>query len=279
MQCPRCQHEKPPQAKFCLECDARFVQPCGKCGTELPQGAKFYLECGQAVVAAATAQAPLHLKRTVSRGSTLWQFALPLLLAGCTVAVPLNPPAEHLPRGARLPLTVGVYYGAGFQDYEYEDRYRLFSIPVGRASALHLSRVFGVMFDHVSVIDRWPPLPADTQTLTAVIQPTIEAFDMGSGVVDSSEVCWAEIIYRFDLWSSQGVPIVSWMVSGVGTTEGAGSASANGPTARAADLAMQNAAAQLSTVFEGVPEVRKWLRTLAPRSAESSEQGVPRTPR
>ncbi len=57
MQCPRCQHENPPKAKFCLECGARFAQPCGKCGTELPQGAKFCLECGQAVVSAATAQA------------------------------------------------------------------------------------------------------------------------------------------------------------------------------------------------------------------------------
>lgn len=214
----------------------------------------------------------------MSHTSTLWRFALPLLLAGCTVAVPLNPAAEHLPRGARLPLTVGVHYGAGFQGYEYEDRYRLYSIPVGRASVLLLSRVFGVMFDHVLVLERWPPLPTDTQTLIAVIQPTIEAFDMGSGVVDSSEMAWAEVTYRLNLWSSHGVPIVSWTVSGVGTAEGAGSASSNGPTARAADLAMQNAAVQLLTVFEGVPEVRTWLRTLSPTSAQSSEQGVPRTP-
>jgi class 3 adenylate cyclase len=57
MQCPRCRHENPPQAKFCLECGARFSQPCGKCGTELPQGAKFCLECGQPVGSAAPAQA------------------------------------------------------------------------------------------------------------------------------------------------------------------------------------------------------------------------------
>ena len=48
MRCTRCQHENPPQAKFCLECGTRFVLTCTKCGTELPAGAKFCLECGQA---------------------------------------------------------------------------------------------------------------------------------------------------------------------------------------------------------------------------------------
>src|SRR5262245_12806493 len=45
----RCQHENPSQAKFCLECGARFAHRCSQCGTELPPGAKFCPECGQAV--------------------------------------------------------------------------------------------------------------------------------------------------------------------------------------------------------------------------------------
>ena len=49
MQCSRCQHENPPQAKFCLECGARLILTCAQCGTELPAGAKFCLECGQPV--------------------------------------------------------------------------------------------------------------------------------------------------------------------------------------------------------------------------------------
>ncbi len=47
MQCPGCQHENPPQAKFCLECGARFAVACVQCGTQLPVGAKFCLECGK----------------------------------------------------------------------------------------------------------------------------------------------------------------------------------------------------------------------------------------
>jgi class 3 adenylate cyclase/tetratricopeptide (TPR) repeat protein len=56
MQCPQCHHENPPQAKFCLECGARFAQRCGQCGTELPAGAKFCLECGYAVASSTTGQ-------------------------------------------------------------------------------------------------------------------------------------------------------------------------------------------------------------------------------
>src|SRR5437879_2909381 len=57
MKCPRCQHENPPQAKFCLECGARVALTCTKCRSELPAGAKFCLECGEPVASAATAEA------------------------------------------------------------------------------------------------------------------------------------------------------------------------------------------------------------------------------
>src|SRR5213594_257641 len=56
MKCPRCQHENPPQAKFCLECGARVAVTCTKCRSELPAGAKFCLECGEPVASQATAE-------------------------------------------------------------------------------------------------------------------------------------------------------------------------------------------------------------------------------
>ncbi|MBI3458360.1 MAG: AAA family ATPase [Candidatus Rokubacteria bacterium] len=45
MQCPRCQTENPPQAKFCLECASPLARTCPNCGTPLPPTAKFCLEC------------------------------------------------------------------------------------------------------------------------------------------------------------------------------------------------------------------------------------------
>src|SRR5262249_5368654 len=55
MKCPRCQHENPPRAKFCVECGGRLAPVCAKCQTELPAGAKFCLECGEPVAASASA--------------------------------------------------------------------------------------------------------------------------------------------------------------------------------------------------------------------------------
>jgi hypothetical protein len=56
MQCPRCQHVNPPQAKFCLECGARLALTCAACATELPAGARFCLECGQPVAGPSAGQ-------------------------------------------------------------------------------------------------------------------------------------------------------------------------------------------------------------------------------
>jgi class 3 adenylate cyclase/tetratricopeptide (TPR) repeat protein len=49
MQCPRCQQENPPQAKFCLECATPLALRCQNCGTQLPAGAKFCFECATPV--------------------------------------------------------------------------------------------------------------------------------------------------------------------------------------------------------------------------------------
>jgi hypothetical protein len=57
MKCPRCQHENPPQAKFCLECGARVALTCTKCRSELPAGAKFCLECGAPIASQTTVEA------------------------------------------------------------------------------------------------------------------------------------------------------------------------------------------------------------------------------
>ena len=49
MNCPRCQQENPPRAKFCVECAAPLALRCSNCGTQLPSGAKFCFECAQPV--------------------------------------------------------------------------------------------------------------------------------------------------------------------------------------------------------------------------------------
>ena len=49
MQCPRCQHDNRPQAKFCEECAAPLARTCPNCGTQVSPEAKFCSECAHAV--------------------------------------------------------------------------------------------------------------------------------------------------------------------------------------------------------------------------------------
>ena len=51
MKCSRCQHENPPQAKFCEECAAPLARICSNCGTQLSATAKFCPECARPVAA------------------------------------------------------------------------------------------------------------------------------------------------------------------------------------------------------------------------------------
>ncbi len=48
MKCLRCQHENPPQSRFCFECGAPLAPTCSSCGAELPAGVKFCNQCRQA---------------------------------------------------------------------------------------------------------------------------------------------------------------------------------------------------------------------------------------
>ena len=54
MNCPSCQHQNQPGAKFCQECSAPLARACSNCGNRLPEAAKFCPECAQPVGAAAS---------------------------------------------------------------------------------------------------------------------------------------------------------------------------------------------------------------------------------
>jgi rRNA maturation endonuclease Nob1 len=48
LKCAVCQHENPPEAKFCLDCGNRLTTSvdCPSCGKTLPPEAKFCMDCG-----------------------------------------------------------------------------------------------------------------------------------------------------------------------------------------------------------------------------------------
>ncbi len=79
MKCPRCEHENPSKAKFCLECGVHLALTCAQCGAELPADAKFCLQCGRQVSAPSTEQSrftspeaytPKHLAEKILTSKT-----------------------------------------------------------------------------------------------------------------------------------------------------------------------------------------------------------------
>ena len=67
LSCPRCRHENPTGAKFCIECASALQPACRRCGTRLPPAAKFCPECAHPAgadsraAAAPEAYTPQHL--------------------------------------------------------------------------------------------------------------------------------------------------------------------------------------------------------------------------
>lgn len=74
MQCPRCQHENSPKAKFCEECATSLVRTCSNCGTHLSPTAKFCPECArpgaaQPRFASPGAYTPQHLAEKILKAA------------------------------------------------------------------------------------------------------------------------------------------------------------------------------------------------------------------
>jgi class 3 adenylate cyclase len=49
MQCPACQHDNPPAARFCNGCGSRLELRCPGCGNVNPPGSRFCSGCGQSL--------------------------------------------------------------------------------------------------------------------------------------------------------------------------------------------------------------------------------------
>src|SRR5215510_8661830 len=58
MECPRCQHDNHPGAKFCEECAAPLARACANCGAQLSPTAKFCSECAHPRGSTSTSTGP-----------------------------------------------------------------------------------------------------------------------------------------------------------------------------------------------------------------------------
>ena len=46
MQCPKCQHENPTEALFCMKCGTQLERKCPQCSAAYPEDVLFCMKCG-----------------------------------------------------------------------------------------------------------------------------------------------------------------------------------------------------------------------------------------
>ncbi len=61
MESPKCRHENPEGAKFCVECGEKLEKKCQKCGFSNSRSFKFCAECGNALLESGVAP-PIDIK-------------------------------------------------------------------------------------------------------------------------------------------------------------------------------------------------------------------------
>ncbi len=149
------------------------------------------------------------------------------------------------------------------------------TVPIGAGSVTLFDNVFPMLFDPAVPVDSRPPLTGGTRTVAAVIEPRVEAFDFTEPLFPSFGSSYtAEVTYRFTLYSDDGTPFASWLVSGYGERPVDFEKLTTGsPVGDASSLAMEDAARKFLTDFREIPELQRWLRRSA--GAEPAAKGSP----
>ncbi len=191
-----------------------------------------------------------------------------LMLCGCTVS--LKPTVDLPPSVPRIQKTVGVYQSPEFRSYEVSAaEFNAYKFPVGQASVSLFQELFPKAFDKVVWLESLPASTTGASQLSAVIEPKVDAFQFFSRRVGNGYKAWAEINYRFTVYTQGGGVLASWTVEGVGESS-AGSTEAN-TLGKAVNYAMQDAAWRFIQSFNEVPEAKRWLQSLPQQGAIAAE--------
>ncbi len=151
-----------------------------------------------------------------------------------------------------LPLTVGVYYGPAFRNYESTikrsgssrvDRYHL---RLGPSSIALFDRILEAQFTDVRQVDATPPLKAGEPELDAVIEVAFRSVGLMS------------VGYDVTLYSPAGTVVAKLDVRSSVYYEYANEEI----VARALRAAMRNAVARFLVDFPNHPDVHAWLTSL-----------------
>ena len=201
-------------------------------------------------------------------------------LSACTTVVPLKVSTEFLPPSPiQVPLTVGVYHSPELRTYQNSGDPTVsqrFVFPVGEATVRLLDGLYPTLFAKTVAVDKPPPLPPSDPPVAAVVEVSIETFNIEAGpFIGENNFSWAVIVYRITVYSPSGPVLASWKVRGIGERSGPRDGRL---FADAVELAMRDAAEKLQMSFFNVPEARRWIRKLptkgvnAPTEAQTTSK-------
>ena len=151
-----------------------------------------------------------------------------------------------------LPLTVGIYYGPEFRNFETVQTRRVrdsidrYHLRLGRPSMALFDLAFGALFAETVALSAAPPWEDGESQLDAAIAPRIESASLSS------------VRYAFTLTGANGRVIADWTVDG----RHAGEISGERTVAHSVRLAMRDAAAEFLIGFREEHEIRAWLARL-----------------
>jgi hypothetical protein len=208
------------------------------------------------------------VKQVFSFQKTVAALALLILLPACTTVttvVPLEVTTEFLPPSPiQVPFTVGVYHPPELASHVYSEEPtvdRRFIFRVGEATDCLLRGLYPSLFTNSVTVKKRPPLPPDAPPVDAVIEPNIEEFNIKAEPFRGGRTfCWAEIVYRFTIYSPGGPMLTSWKVRGIG--ERSGLELNEDLFTDAIKLAIRDAAERFQTSFFDTPEARRWSKKL-----------------
>lgn len=173
-----------------------------------------------------------------------------LVITGCSSQVALKDPALPDPLLNQLPLKVAVRYSPEMSRYVHEEEVlgrQKWTINLGAANKLAFRHLFESMFSEVVEVD------ADTDVETvgadALIEASIEAFEFALPAQSRSDAYTIWIRYRLRIFDAEGTEISNWPIAAYGKAGSEGMFSADEALARAAVLAMRDAAAMIGLRF------------------------------
>jgi len=173
-----------------------------------------------------------------------------LAITGCSNQVALRQPALPEPLLNQLPLKVAVRYSPEMSNYVHQEEVlgrQEWTINLGAANKIAFRQLFSSMFSEVVEVD------ADTDVEStgadALIEASIEAFEFALPAQSRSDAYTIWIRYRLRFFDAEGTEIANWPIAAYGKAGSEGMFSADEALARAAVLAMRDAAAMISLRF------------------------------